>query len=126
MHGQIDKVHYTEIAKRWGQHYLGYITRTPSGPLPILHTVKPKPVVHVSRVQPGKTGAEVLVLQKALHAEPQIALSGYKAGTYDEKTRLAYQKWQRHLGFSGTDADGKPGITSLTNLGGRHGFRAAP
>jgi hypothetical protein len=126
-HGQIDKVPYTQVAEQWGQHYLGWIDWTPSGKLPILSTVVPKPVVHVSRVQPGAHNNEVLVLQKALSKEPQVGLD-YSSGPgiFGDRTKAAYQKWQRHLGFSGSDADGKPGITSLTNLAGRHGFRAAP
>lgn len=85
-----------------------------------------KPVVHVSRVQPGDQGSEVLTLQKALHAEPKIKLD-YSSGpgTFGPMTKAAYREWQHLLGFTGSDADGAPGLTSLTELGKRHGFRAA-
>ncbi len=126
-HGQIDKVPYTEIARKWGMRYLGYIVATPSGKCPTLTHVRAKPVVHVSRVQPGKKGAEVLVLQKALHKEPGVGLDYSSApGTYGPATLAAYKKWQRKLGFTGADADGKEGITSLRELGSRQGFLAAP
>lgn len=34
-----------------------------------------------------------------------------------------YTAWQLHLGLKGKDADGIPGLDSLTKLGRRHGFR---
>lgn len=85
-----------------------------------------KPVVHVSRVQRGKSNDEVLVLQKALKAEPGIKLD-YSSGpgVFGPRTEKAYKKWQKMLGFKPADADGVPGLTSLTELGKRHGFRAA-
>ncbi|WP_240677790.1 peptidoglycan-binding domain-containing protein [Actinacidiphila soli] len=62
----------------------------------------------------------VKAIQKALAAE------GLYKGTVDgvagPKTKAAYAAWQRHLGYSGTAADGTPGKTSLTKLGNAHGF----
>ena len=46
------------------------------------------------------------------------AMDGY-AGT---KTRDAYKAYQRSLGFTGDDADGLPGKTSLSQLGQQFGF----
>lgn len=61
-------------------------------------------------------------VEKALLAEGLLdsawAMDGY-AGT---STREAYRKWQQRLGFTGKDADGFPGKTSLTELGRRYGF----
>lgn len=125
--GKVDKVHYSRINTDWNLPYLGWIVRCPSGALPVLATVHPAPIVHVSRVQPGDTNTEVLVVQKALNAEPQIVLD-YSSGpgVFGKRTRAAYTQWQKILGFDGSDADGAPGISSLTTLGGRHGFRVAP
>ena len=43
-------------------------------------------------------------------------------GSFGSLTRDAYAKWQRRLGYSGSAADGIPGMTSLKKLGARHGF----
>jgi hypothetical protein len=125
--GRVDKVHYTKISAAWGMRYLGYITWTPSGALPIMASITPKKVVHVSRVQPGKTGPEVLILQKWLKAEPKISLD-YSSGpgVMGPRTKAAYAEWQKSLGFNRGDADGAPGITSLAHLAERHHGIAAP
>lgn len=122
---------YPEDIPGWGPVAAGANgSTTPATP-----TVKP--VVHVSRVQPvtdnptaerNNSKSEVLTLQKALHAEPKIRLD-YSSGPgiMGPRTEAAYQEWQVLLGFSKAngDADGAPGLTSLTELGKRHGFRAA-
>lgn len=124
--GRIGKVHYLWFVKNWGLRYLGYISWTPSGPLPILKPVHTQPVVHVSRVQPGDSNGEVLRVQKALKAEPKIALDYTSGpGVFGPRTVAAYREWQSLLGFERGDADGKPGLTSLKELGKRHGFLAA-
>jgi hypothetical protein len=38
-------------------------------------------------------------------------------GVFGPVSKAAYSKWQRKLGYIGADADGTPGITSLTELG---------
>jgi hypothetical protein len=43
-------------------------------------------------------------------------------GSYGSTTVAAYAKWQRHLGYSGTAADGIPGKTSLAKLGSTTGL----
>jgi hypothetical protein len=52
----------------------------------------------------------------------QSALNVKVTGKYDAPTIAAYKKWQESLGYKGTDADGKPGKTSLAKLGSRYGF----
>ncbi|MGV9278043.1 peptidoglycan-binding domain-containing protein [Streptomyces griseosporeus] len=65
--------------------------------------------------------AEVLLVEKALKAEG--LLSGtYVDGSFGTKTIAAYKAWQKRLGYTGDDADGIPGHTSLTRLGAKHGF----
>ncbi|MDQ0990623.1 GH25 family lysozyme [Streptomyces sp. V3I7] len=66
-------------------------------------------------------GSEVLVVERALKAEGMLA-GQYVDGSWGTKTIAAYAAWQRHLGYSGSDADGVPGRTSLTRLAARHGF----
>jgi hypothetical protein len=43
-----------------------------------------------------------------------------KVGHFGSVTVKAYAQWQRELGYSGADADGIPGKTSLTKLGAKH------
>jgi len=54
------------------------------------------------------------LVQKALAAK---GWSTTADGWYGNATTASYQKWQRKLGFSGIDANGLPGVTSLTKLG---------
>jgi hypothetical protein len=43
-------------------------------------------------------------------------------GSFGSTTVAAYAKWQRHLGYTGTDANGIPGSRSLTRLGEKTGL----
>ena len=65
--------------------------------------------------------AEVLVVERALHAEGLLA-EQYVDGSFGSLTIHAYARWQKHLGYSGTAADGIPGKTSLAKLGAKHHF----
>jgi hypothetical protein len=68
--------------------------------------------------------AEVLLVEKALHAEGLLAAQ-YADGAFGTKTVTAYARWQRGAAggsYVGTAADGIPGATSLARLGARHGF----
>jgi hypothetical protein len=107
---------------------------TPAGKPP----VKPvtKPVVHLSHLLearrrdiPAKTGhttykAEVLEVEKALHAEGLLAAQ-YVDGSWGSKTDAAYDAFRRKMGYKGSDATGAPGLASLRKLSARHGFPAA-
>jgi hypothetical protein len=68
--------------------------------------------------------AEVLLVEKALKAEGLLA-SDYVDGSFGSKTVTAYARWQRSPaggGYTGKDADGTPGKSSLRLLAARHGF----
>lgn len=68
--------------------------------------------------------AEVLLVEKALKAEGLLSAQ-YVDGSFGSKTVTAYARWQRSPaggGFTGDDADGIPGATSLKLLAARHGF----
>lgn len=92
-------------------------------PTPVPAPPAAQSTVHVANVQPGKTNAEVGLVQKALK------VLGLDPGPIDNafgpKTQAAYAAWQRRLGYTGADADGRPGLKSLTALGQRYGFKAA-
>jgi hypothetical protein len=70
--------------------------------------------------------AGVKLVEAALKAEGFLAAKYAGDGSYGTTTIEAYKKWQKSLGYSGKDADGIPGTTSLTRLGARHGFNVKP
>ncbi|MFI6979303.1 peptidoglycan-binding protein [Embleya sp. NPDC050154] len=102
------------------------------GALPSRETSRPSVslsnVVAAARVDvPAPTGhlthkADVLLVERALVAEGLLSAS-YADGSYGTRTVTAYAAWQRRLGYSGSDADGYPGQTSLSKLGDRQGFK---
>ena len=99
------------------------VTPTPRPvPVPPKPAPKPvvKPVVSVSKVQPGARNSQVLLVQKALAAEGLF--KGALDGAFGPVTKLGYTRWQVRCGYRGKAADGAPGLTSLTALGKRHGF----
>lgn len=66
--------------------------------------------------------AGVNLVEAALVAEKLLGRAYAGDGSYGSLTRDAYAKWQRRLGYSGSAADGIPGMTSLKKLGAKHGF----
>ena len=103
-------------------------SKTPPAPLPTPR----RPVVDLSqlaaaaRTNPKAAGqpvtyAGVRTVEAALVDEGLLA-KRYSDGHYGTTTIAAYASWQRRLGYTGRDADGIPGKTSLAKLGKRHGF----
>lgn len=64
---------------------------------------------------PGAS-AHVIEVERALNARGFLA-SGSVDGHFGTSTVSAYAAWQRSLGYTGIDANGIPGPTSLTALG---------
>ncbi|NUT34621.1 MAG: peptidoglycan-binding protein [Hamadaea sp.] len=64
---------------------------------------------------PGAS-THVIEVERALNAKGLLS-SGAVDGHYGTSTVSAYAAWQRSLGYSGIDANGIPGPTSLTKLG---------
>lgn len=56
-------------------------------------------------------------VQDALVANRRLKAGTYTRGIFDPATRTAYAAEQRAQGYAGADADGVPGIRSLTRLG---------
>jgi hypothetical protein len=98
-----------------------------SGSAPKPSAPSKKPTVSVAHLVaarkadiPAPTGhttykAEVLLVEKALNTLGLLD-KGYVDGSWGTKTDVAYAALQRRYGYSGKDADGVPGITSLTRL----------
>ncbi|MEU9187613.1 peptidoglycan-binding domain-containing protein [Streptomyces sp. NPDC048484] len=96
-------------------------------------TTPAKPVVDLSNLiaaarrdpglpQGGTTHkADVLVVEKALVAEGLLP-SRWADGSFGTRTVEAYAALQRRYGYSGGDANGIPGQTTLRKLGQHHGF----
>jgi hypothetical protein len=66
--------------------------------------------------------AGVNLVEAALVKEKLLAKTYAGDGSFGSATKDAYAKWQRKLGYSGSAADGIPGMTSLKKLGAKHGF----
>lgn len=89
-----------------------------------LATVDMEMVLLACQVDPPKpdTGltpgceAHVRPVEQALQAKGLLA-AGSVDGHYGTATLDAYAAWQRSLGYTGIDANGVPGRTSLTQLG---------
>lgn len=73
------------------------------------------PVKADTGITPG-AGPSVTLVEQALVAKGFLA-SQYVDGHFGTVTRTAYANWQKSLGYSGLDANGLPGKTSLTSLG---------
>jgi GH25 family lysozyme M1 (1,4-beta-N-acetylmuramidase) len=111
--------------------WAGGATKPPPTPAP---KPTPKPVVDLSKVvqaartdphagQGHKTYEAGVRLVEAALLELGYLTSAYAHdGSYGSTTVAAYAKWQRHLGYSGTGADGIPGKTSLAKLGSTTGL----
>ncbi|PWW52657.1 hypothetical protein DFQ13_11716 [Actinokineospora spheciospongiae] len=68
-----------------------------------------------SALTPGSKDS-VLLVERALNAKGLLT-SGYVDGHFGTKTVEAYAAYQRSLGYTGIDASGLPGQTSLKSLG---------
>jgi len=99
----------------------------PGTPTPAKPSVSLAHVVYAARHDPaaaqGHTShkAEVLLVEKALHAEGLLATQ-YVDGSFGTRTVTAYAALQRRYDYTGSAADGIPGKASLSKLGSAHGF----
>lgn len=77
---------------------------------------------------PGRTtnALNVTPIQDALVAEGFLKRGTFAIGRYDQATLSAYAGWQGKCGYRGRDADGIPGMTTLSRLGSIHGFHVVP
>ena len=95
-------------------------------PAPAKPTVSLSKLVAAARSNP-KAAGEPVTYSGVKTVEAALVDAGYLAksyldGHYGTTTVKAYAKWQRHLGYSGTAADGIPGRASLSQLGAKYGF----
>lgn len=101
-------LHYEERTSPYGYYnyaapvFLGYKKR------------KPLVAVRLSKLLPGKKNMSVAIVRRRLRRKGIDISRGRK---FTPEVREAYKKWQRKLGYSGEDANGIPGPTSLRKLG---------
>jgi len=83
---------------------------------PVLLDYQPKPIIHLSKVQPGKVNLDVAKLKRRMNKyfpkKPKIW-----GPRFNRKLRDRYKEYQRNLGYTGAQADGRPGRESLRKLG---------
>ncbi|MEW2301965.1 GH25 family lysozyme [Streptomyces sp. NPDC006655] len=105
---------------------------TPAKPSTPTPTVSLSKLIKAAKTDPtAKQGhqtykAGVQIVEAALLAEGLFDKADKKYakdGSFGTATIKAYGRWQKRLHFSGRDADGIPGLTSLTALGKKHGFK---
>ncbi|QNR51973.1 hypothetical protein phiRKBJ001_31 [Streptomyces phage phiRKBJ001] len=101
----------------------------------VVVTPKPsKPKVDLSRLviaaktDPDARQGHVTYMAGTNNVEAALVKEGLLGKTYagdgsfGSVTIKAYAAWQRRLGYTGSDADGIPGMTSLKKLGAKYGF----
>ena len=121
----------TGRTRRWVLSRGAAVTATAAGASSLLATealalptVDMELVLLAAQIDPPKpdTGltpgaaTHVLEVERALNAKGLLS-SGAVDGHFGTSTVSAYAAWQRSLGYSGLDANGIPGPTSLTRLG---------
>lgn len=100
----------------------------------IVQPAPSKPKVDLSRLvsaaktDPGAAQGHVTymagtnLVEAALLKEGLLSKTYAQDGSFGSTTVAAYAAWQRRLGYTGSDADGIPGMTSLKKLGAKYGF----
>ena len=90
-------------------------------PVPLaLPSVSLMHVVIQSQVEPSQGNQPAFGDEYAKNVQRALVAKGISTsvdGWFGNGTRSAYATWQRRLGYSGLDASGTPGPTSLTTLG---------
>lgn len=101
---------------------------TPVPPTPSRPRVDLSRLVKAARTDPASVQGHVTYMVGVNLVEAALVKVGYLSTTYagdgsfGSKTVAAYARWQRHLGYEGSAADGVPGMASLTKLGAKTGL----
>ena len=104
-------------------------TKKVPAPAPALPTVDLSQLVKAAKTDPGaKQGNQtypsgVKIVEAALAKEGLLSAKYAGDGSFGTTTVDAYKKWQRRLGYTGADADGIPGMKSLSALGQKYKFK---
>ncbi|MDX2757924.1 N-acetylmuramoyl-L-alanine amidase [Streptomyces europaeiscabiei] len=101
-------------------------TTEPPLPKPTKPVVDLSQLVAAAKFNPAASGTPVTypgvrTVETAL-VDAGLLAKKYSDGHYGTTTLAAYANWQKRLGYTGKDADGIPGRTSLERLGAKYGF----
>jgi hypothetical protein len=133
--GKIDPrgpgMNWTDILARVGKRLAGASTpTTPTLPKPQTPTVDLSQLVAAAKSNPKAAGTPVtysgVKTVEAALVNGGFLTKTYSDGHYGTTTVAAYAAWQRSKAggsYTGKDADGIPGKTSLTRLGAKYGFK---
>lgn len=101
---------------------------TTTTPKPAKPRVDLSQLIAAAKADPSAKQGHVSYMAGTNLTEAALVRLGYLAKTYagdgsfGSTTVKAYAAWQRHLGYTGTDANGIPGSTSLSQLGKNTGL----
>lgn len=101
---------------------------TPTTPTPAKPKVDLSLLVSAAKTDPGAAQGHVTYMTGTNLTEDALVKEGFLSkayahdGSFGSTTKAAYKKWQIKLGYTGSDADGIPGSTSLKKLGAKYGF----
>lgn len=76
--------------------------------------------ISASRIRIGGRGTDVFNVQTALRET--VGLNDASPAIFDQSTAAAFSRWQRRIGFVGSDANGIPDRRSLEKLGADTGI----
>ncbi|WP_028809202.1 N-acetylmuramoyl-L-alanine amidase [Streptomyces sp. 351MFTsu5.1] len=97
-------------------------------PTPAKPRVDLSRLITAAKTDPGAKQGHVTYMAGTNLVEAALVHRGFLAKTYagdgsfGSTTVAAYSRFQKSLGYTGTDANGIPGITSLTKLGAQTGL----
>lgn len=97
-------------------------------PTPAKPRVDLSQLIGAAKTDPSAKQGHVSYMAGTNLVEAALVRLGYLTKTYagdgsfGSTTVKAYAAWQRHLGYTGTDANGIPGSTSLSQLGKNTGL----
>lgn len=121
----IGLVRLADLARSWGpilgwaEDLDGQRVWTPPPPRPVVELAH---IVDAARLHHGAHRTEARIVERALTAEGLLDRK-WVDGWFGARSVTAYARWQHRLGYTGAQANGIPGRTSLTKLGQLHGFR---
>jgi len=112
--GKVDVALIDNITSHWELNLLGFAWEVSA--VGVWHPRDPIGTVSLANVKPGKRNKDVLEVKKAL-AKRGYGNFSVKSELFGKRVQEAYAKFQHHLGYTGTDANGIPGRASLRKLG---------
>ena len=123
--GKVGVVHYMDPVRRWGHSYVGYCWWI-NGKVITAPFIDVSDIAEVARRSKAlvaknggygnvRDGAVVKQVEHRLWKRRLLAFARVNT-TWNKIDTAAYARWQRILGYSGSEADGVPGLASIRAL----------